>query len=56
MAPLNSRDPQAFMAIAEELSFRRAAERVLIDQSALSRREQNLEESLGYQSRQKCIS
>lgn len=36
------------MAIAEELSFRRAAERVLIDQSALSRRVQNLEESLGY--------
>ena len=49
MAPLNSRDLQAFMAIAEELSFRRAAERVLIDQSALSRRVQNLEESLGYQ-------
>ena len=49
MAPLNSRDPQAFMAIAEELSFRRAAERVLIDQSALSRRVRNLEESLGYQ-------
>lgn len=49
MAPLNSRDLQAFMAIAEELSFRRAAERVFIDQSALSRRVQNLEESLGYQ-------
>ena len=49
MNPLNSRDLQAFMAIAEELSFRRAAERVFIDQSALSRRIQNLEESLGYQ-------
>ena len=48
MTPLNSRNLQAFMAIAEELSFRRAAERVLIDQSALSRRVQNLEESLGY--------
>lgn len=44
----NSRDLQAFMAIAEELSFRRAAERVGIDQSALSRRVQNLEDSLGY--------
>ncbi|MCB1380369.1 MAG: LysR family transcriptional regulator [Alphaproteobacteria bacterium] len=49
MAPLNSRDLQAFMAIAEELSFRRAAERIFIDQSALSRRVQNLEDSLGYQ-------
>jgi DNA-binding transcriptional LysR family regulator len=49
MAPLSSRDLQAFMAIAEELSFRRAAERVFIDQSALSRRMQNLEESLGFQ-------
>ncbi len=49
MAPLNSRDLQAFMAIAEELSFRKAAERVFIDQSALSRRVQNLEDSLGYQ-------
>jgi DNA-binding transcriptional LysR family regulator len=37
------------MAIAEELSFRRAAERVFIDQSALSRRIQNLEETLGFQ-------
>lgn len=49
MAPLSSRDLQAFMAIAEELSFRRAAERVFIDQSALSRRVQNLEETLGFQ-------
>lgn len=49
MPPLSSRDLQAFMAIAEELSFRRAAERVFIDQSALSRRVQNLEETLGFQ-------
>ena len=49
MAPFNSRDLQAFMAIAEELSFRKAAERVFIDQSALSRRIQNLEDGLGYQ-------
>ena len=48
-AALNTRDLQAFMAIAEELSFRRAAERLFIDQSALSRRIQNLEEGLGYQ-------
>lgn len=48
MPPLSSRDLQAFMAIAEELSFRRAAERVFIDQSALSRRVQNLEETLGF--------
>lgn len=49
MAPFNSRDLQAFMAIAEELSFRKAAERIFIDQSALSRRIQNLEDGLGYQ-------
>ena len=49
MTPLSSRDLQAFMAIAEELSFRRAAERLFIDQSALSRRVQNLEETLGFQ-------
>ena len=49
MAPFNAKDLQAFMAIAEELSFRKAAERVFIDQSALSRRIQNLEDGLGYQ-------
>lgn len=48
MTKLNSRDLEAFVAIAEELSFRRAAERVFVDQSALSRRVQNLEEMLGY--------
>ena len=37
------------MAIAEELSFRRAAERLFLDQSALSRRMQHLEDVLGYQ-------
>jgi LysR family transcriptional regulator, benzoate and cis,cis-muconate-responsive activator of ben and cat genes len=46
--PLSTRDLQAFLAIAEELSFRRAAERVFIDQSALSRRLQDLEETLGF--------
>lgn len=49
MPPFNAKDLQAFMAIAEELSFRKAAERVFIDQSALSRRIQNLEDGLGYQ-------
>jgi DNA-binding transcriptional LysR family regulator len=44
----STRDLQAFMAIAEELSFRRAAERLYLDQSALSRRVQNLEEQLGF--------
>jgi len=45
----STRDLQAFMAIAEELSFRRAAERLYLDQSALSRRVRNLEELLGFQ-------
>ena len=44
----STRDLQAFMAIAEELSFRRAAERLFLDQSALSRRVQNLEDLLGF--------
>lgn len=44
----STRDLQAFMAIAEELSFRRAAERLFLDQSVLSRRIQNLEELLGF--------
>ena len=49
MAQPNSRDLEAFLTVAEELSFRRAAERLFLDQSALSRRVQNLEETLGYQ-------
>lgn len=45
----NSRDIEAFNVVAVELSFRRAAERLAIDQSALSRRIRQLEELLGYQ-------
>lgn len=45
----NSRDIEAFNVVAVELSFRRAAERLAIDQSALSRRIRQLEEMLGYQ-------
>lgn len=44
-----TRDLEAFNAVAVELSFRRAAERLAIDQSALSRRIRALEEQLGYQ-------
>ncbi|WP_291731427.1 LysR substrate-binding domain-containing protein [Leisingera sp. F5] len=44
-----TRDLEAFNAVAVELSFRRAAERLSIDQSALSRRIRQLEEQLGYQ-------
>lgn len=39
---------QSFVVVAEELSFRRGAERMNIDQSALSRRIQKLEELLGF--------
>ena len=45
----NSRDIEAFNVVAVELSFRRAAERLAIDQSALSRRIRQLEGLLGYQ-------
>jgi LysR family transcriptional regulator, benzoate and cis,cis-muconate-responsive activator of ben and cat genes len=39
----------SFLVAAEELSFRRAAERLSIDQSALSRRIAKLESALGFQ-------
>ncbi|WP_104492820.1 LysR family transcriptional regulator [Paracoccus denitrificans] len=38
----------SFVTLAEELSFRRTAERLNLDQSALSRRIQKLEASLGF--------
>lgn len=44
-----SREIEAFNAVAVELSFRRAAERLAMDQSALSRRIRALEAALGYQ-------
>jgi DNA-binding transcriptional LysR family regulator len=44
----SSRDLDAFNAVAVDLSFRRAAERLGIDQSALSRRIRALEDQLGY--------
>src|ERR1700722_7509527 len=37
-----------FCVVAEELSFRRSAERLNLDQSALSRRIQKLENGLGF--------
>ena len=39
----------AFLTVAEELNFRRAAERLAVDQTALSRRIKALERQLGYQ-------
>ena len=38
----------SFVTLAQELSFRRAAERLRLDQSALSRRIQKLEATLGF--------
>jgi len=35
---------QSFLVLAEELNFRRSAERLAIDQSALTRRIQRLEQ------------
>ncbi len=39
---------QSFLILAEELNFRRTAQRLAIDQSALTRRIQRLEQSLGF--------
>lgn len=39
---------QSFLVLAEELNFRRTAERLNLDQSALSRRIQKLEHMLGF--------
>jgi DNA-binding transcriptional LysR family regulator len=39
---------QSFLVVAEDLSFRRGAERLNIDQSALTRRIQKLEQQLGF--------
>ena len=41
-------DIHAFLLVAEELSFRKAADRLLIDQSVLSRRIRNFEERIGF--------
>ena len=46
--PPSSREIEAFNLVATELSFSRAAERLSMDQSALSRRIKQLEETLGY--------
>lgn len=39
---------QSFLVVAQELNFRRSAERLNIDQSALTRRIQKLEHVLGF--------
>lgn len=39
---------QSFLAVAQDLNFRRVAERLHLDQSALSRRIQKLEQGLGF--------
>ncbi|AGT08763.1 LysR family transcriptional regulator [Paracoccus aminophilus] len=39
---------RSFLIVAEELNFRRAAERLNLDQSALTRRIQKLEQNLGF--------
>lgn len=40
---------QSFLVVADELNFRRAAERLNLDQSALTRRVQKLEHLLGFE-------
>jgi len=49
MTSPSSRDIEAFNIVAVELSFKRAAERLAIDPSALSRRIRQMEDRLGYQ-------
>ena len=44
----DSRDLTAFLTVAEEMSFRKAADRLDIDQSVLSRRIRHLEEEIGF--------
>lgn len=39
---------QTFLALAQELNYRRTAERLSLDQSALTRRIQKLEQSIGF--------
>ena len=39
---------QSFLVVAEQLNFRRSAERMNLDQSALTRRIQKLEHQLGF--------
>lgn len=47
-SPPNLRDMTAFLVVAEELGFRKAAERLGLDQSVLSRRIKQLEVDLGF--------
>lgn len=47
--PVELRDLRAFLAVAEERSFARAAERLNVAQPALSRRIARMEEDLGFQ-------
>ena len=39
---------RSFLVVAKQLNFRRSAERLNLDQSALTRRVQKLEDSSGY--------
>lgn len=49
MKPLPGLDTvQTFLALAQELNYRRTAERLNLDQSALTRRIQKLEQGLGF--------